>query len=170
MEMAVVEIVSSYKNAANRNKQIQILADLNACTKRDITELLEAAGISVPKRKYSEEEKKIMTVHDVIKEPESVLKEPKNDIKESKNNIKESKNNIKELKNDIKKPETREQTTVVLNETVALILFGRLDEIEARLRILESQKKKLEGQYLDICKCLGVAKEVPCEDLRGLGM
>ena len=156
MEMAVVEIVSSYKNAANRNKQIQILADLNACTKKDITELLEAAGISVPKRKYSEEEKKIMTVHDVIKEPESVLKEPKNDIKESKN--------------DIKKSETREQTTVVLNETVALILFGRLDEIEARLRILESQKKKLEGQYLDICKCLGVAKEVPCEDLRGLGM
>lgn len=163
MEMAVVEIVSSYKNAANRNKQIQILADLNACTKRDITELLEAAGISVPKRKYSEEEKKIMTVHDVIKEPESVLKEPKNDIKESKNNI-------KELKNDIKKPETREQTTVVLNETVALILFGRLDEIEARLRILESQKKKLEGQYLDICKCLGVAKKAPCEDFRGPGM
>ena len=163
MEMAVVEIVSSYKNAANRNKQIQILADLNACTKRDITELLEAAGISVPKRKYSEEEKKIMTVHDVIKEPESVLKEPKNDIKESKNNIKES-------KNDIKKPETREQTTVVLNETVALILFGRLDEIEARLRILESQKKKLEGQYLDICKCLGVAKKAPCEDFRGPGM
>ena len=163
MEMAVVEIVSSYKNAANRNKQIQILADLNACTKKDITELLEAAGISVPKRKYSEEEKKIMTVHDVIKEPESVLKEPKNDIKESKNNI-------KELKNDIKKPETREQTTVVLNETVALILFGRLDEIEARLRILESQKKKLEGQYLDICKCLGVAKKAPCEDFRGPGM
>ena len=163
MEMAVVEIVSSYKNAANRNKQIQILADLNACTKRDITELLEAAGISVPKRKYSEEEKKIMTVHDVIKEPESVLKEPKNDIKESKNNIKEK-------KNDIKKPETREQTTVVLNETVALILFGRLDEIEARLRILESQKKKLEGQYLDICKCLGVAKKAPCEDFRGPGM
>lgn len=163
MEMAVVEIVSSYKNAANRNKQIQILADLNACTKRDITELLEAAGISVPKRKYSEEEKKIMTVHDVIKEPESVLKEPKNDIKESKNNIKEP-------KNDIKKPETREQTTVVLNETVALILFGRLDEIEARLRILESQKKKLEGQYLDICKCLGVAKKAPCEDFRGPGM
>lgn len=163
MEMAVVEIVSSYKNAANRNKQIQILADLNACTKKDITELLEAAGISVPKRKYSEEEKKIMTMHDVIKEPESVLKEPKNDIKESKNNIKES-------KNDIKKPETREQTTVVLNETVALILFGRLDEIEARLRILESQKKKLEGQYLDICKCLGVAKKAPCEDFRGPGM
>lgn len=163
MEMAVVEIVSSYKNAANRNKQIQILADLNACTKRDITELLEAAGISVPKRKYSEEEKKIMTVHDVIKEPESVLKEPKNDVKESKNNIKEK-------KNDIKKPETREQTTVVLNETVALILFGRLDEIEARLRILESQKKKLEGQYLDICKCLGVAKKAPCEDFRGPGM
>lgn len=163
MEMEGVEIVSSYKNAANRNKQIQILADLNACTKKDITELLEAAGISVPKRKYSEEEKKIMTVHDVIKEPESVLKEPKNDIKESKNNI-------KELKNDIKKPETREQTTVVLNETVALILFGRLDEIEARLRILESQKKKLEGQYLDICKCLGVAKKAPCEDFRGPGM
>ena len=163
MEMAVVEIVSSYKNAANRNKQIQILADLNACTKRDITELLEAAGISVSKRKSSEKEKKIMTVHDVIKEPESVLKEPKNDIKESKNNIKEP-------KNDIKKPETREQTTVVLNETVALILFGRLDEIEARLRILESQKKKLEGQYLDICKCLGVAKKAPCEDFRGPGM
>jgi len=161
--MEGVEIVSSYKNAANRNKQIQILADLNACTKKDITELLEAAGISVPKRKYSEEEKKIMTVHDVIKEPESVLKEPKNDIKESKNNIKEP-------KNDIKKPETREQTTVVLNETVALILFGRLDEIEARLRILESQKKKLEGQYLDICKCLGVAKKAPCEDFRGPGM
>ena len=156
MEMAGVEIVSSYKNAANRNKQIQILADLNACTKKDITELLEAAGISIPKRKSSEKEKKTMAMHEEAKEPESVIKKSKNVIREP------------EYVNNEQKP--REQPAVVLNETVAMILFGRLDEIEARLRILESQKKKLESQYLDICKCLGVAKEVPCEDLRGPGM
>ena len=156
MEMEGVEIVSSYKNAANRNKQIQILADLNACTKKDITELLEAAGISIPKRKSSEKEKKTMAMHEEAKEPESVIKKSKNVIREP------------EYVNNEQKP--REQPAVVLNETVAMILFGRLDEIEARLRILESQKKKLEGQYLDICKCLGVAKKAPCEDFRGPGM
>lgn len=142
MEMKPSEILQSYENAQHKTKQISILAELNACSKDEITDILKEMGAELPKRKYQKKE-------EPAKEPEKKeWEEPE----------------IKAL------PEPREQPAVVLNETVAMILFGRLDEIEARLRILESQKKKLESQYLDICKCLGVAKEVPCEDLRGPGM
>lgn len=42
------EIVSSYRQAANRRAQIKVLADLNACTEERIREFLKAAGEELP--------------------------------------------------------------------------------------------------------------------------
>lgn len=39
------EIVMMYRQAANRRKQISILADLYLCTKQEITEILKEAGL-----------------------------------------------------------------------------------------------------------------------------
>lgn len=42
------EILSSYRQAANRREQIRILADLNACSEERIREFLEDAGEELP--------------------------------------------------------------------------------------------------------------------------
>ena len=48
MQMTDNEIVRSYQHAANRTKQISILAELNACSKAQIREILERNGCEVP--------------------------------------------------------------------------------------------------------------------------
>lgn len=44
------EIVTEYRTAANRQKQITILADHNNCSERDIAELLQERGEPLPKK------------------------------------------------------------------------------------------------------------------------
>lgn len=44
------EIVASYRQAANKNNQIGVLADLNVCSKDDIIEVLAAQGVEVKKK------------------------------------------------------------------------------------------------------------------------
>ena len=39
------EIVSSYKRAESKSKQITILSELNACSKKDIEKVLKKAGV-----------------------------------------------------------------------------------------------------------------------------
>ena len=48
MQMTDNEIVRSYQHAANRTKQISILAELNACSKAEIRDILEKNGEEVP--------------------------------------------------------------------------------------------------------------------------
>ena len=50
LQMDPVEIAIEYKTAANRGKQIRILAELNCCSKEKIVEILEKQGIRVDKR------------------------------------------------------------------------------------------------------------------------
>lgn len=44
MQMTEDEIVRSYRNAKNRNTQITVLAQLNACQKEEIEQILERKG------------------------------------------------------------------------------------------------------------------------------
>ena len=46
--MTVDEIVTSYRQARNRQTQIGVLADLNVCTRKEIRELLAEAGVLSP--------------------------------------------------------------------------------------------------------------------------
>ena len=48
MQMSEGEIVRSYNHAENRQKQIKILSELNACSKAQIREILERNGCEVP--------------------------------------------------------------------------------------------------------------------------
>ena len=48
LPMSEQEIVNEYKNAKTPQKQIAILADQNACDKKTIVNILEAAGCELP--------------------------------------------------------------------------------------------------------------------------
>ena len=49
MQMTEEEIVRRYKQADNKRDSIRILAELNACPKQTIRDILEANGLRVPK-------------------------------------------------------------------------------------------------------------------------
>ncbi len=51
MMYSVDEIVSMYRDSADKAEQIEILADLNACEKREIEDILVRAGFTIPLRK-----------------------------------------------------------------------------------------------------------------------
>ena len=50
LPMTPGEIVASYRQAANKNNQLRVLADLNVCSKDDIIEVLAAQGVEVKKK------------------------------------------------------------------------------------------------------------------------
>ena len=52
------EILRDYRTAANKRKQVQILADLNGCTKRQMAEFLISRGEGVDKRFVQEPRKR----------------------------------------------------------------------------------------------------------------
>ena len=56
MEMKPSEILQSYENAQYKTKQIGVLAELNACSKDEITDILKEMGAELPKRKYRKKE------------------------------------------------------------------------------------------------------------------
>lgn len=49
MQMSDSEIVRSYKEAKDKRSQVGVLADLNACSKDYIREILQRNGINAPK-------------------------------------------------------------------------------------------------------------------------
>lgn len=53
MQMTNEEIVREYSSSKDKRKQINILAQLNTCDASQIREILEAAGVEMPKRKYT---------------------------------------------------------------------------------------------------------------------
>jgi len=50
MQMGPKEIARDYRTAANKMKQIVILAELNQCAERRIAEILDAEGEELPKK------------------------------------------------------------------------------------------------------------------------
>lgn len=60
MEMTDFEIVSSYREAKKKKDQIEILSDLNCCSKERIIEILKENGVS-PKELPRNRKKKVDT-------------------------------------------------------------------------------------------------------------
>lgn len=50
MQMGPKEIAVEYRTAANKQKQIKVLAELNQCAERKIAEILDAEGEELPKK------------------------------------------------------------------------------------------------------------------------
>lgn len=71
------EIVRIYKESKDRKRQIQILADLNCCTRKNITEVLKSYGFI-----YDEKRRVYMTGEEINKEDSKFkkIREPKCDI------------------------------------------------------------------------------------------
>ena len=57
------EILRDYRTAANKRKQVQILADLNGCTKRQMAEFLISRGEEVDKRFVQKPQKREAVTH-----------------------------------------------------------------------------------------------------------
>ncbi len=66
--MTEKEIIRSYKQALNKRKQIGVLADLNACPREDIVNILSAAGV------YNKPGKKPAKKEDIPKVKRTVVK------------------------------------------------------------------------------------------------
>ena len=65
MEMTNADIVRDYQAAADKKKQVQILADLNQVKPEEIVEILKAGGVdhrSLPRAKKAPKEEPIETV------------------------------------------------------------------------------------------------------------
>lgn len=119
MEMKPSEILQSYENAQYKTKQIGILAELNACSKDEITEILKEMGAELPKRKYQKKE-----------EP---AKEPKK----------------KEWEEPELLPEPKE-----IPQSIQLVLYNRLDELDAKIREYTEGKENAEKEYMEIVEFL----------------
>lgn len=121
MEMKPSEILQSYENAQYKTKQIGILAELNACSKDEITEILKEMGAELPKRKYQKKE-------EPTKEPEKKeWEEPE----------------LKAL------PEPRE-----IPQSIQLVLYERLDVLDAKIREYTQGKENAEKEYMEIVEFL----------------
>lgn len=89
MQMGPKEIAVEYRTAANKQKQIKVLAELNQCAERRIAEILAAEGEELPKKyeailkkparrswKYPEGEPKAAPAEKAEPEPVEVAVEP----------------------------------------------------------------------------------------------
>ena len=84
MQMSDSEIVRSYREAKDKRSQVGVLAELNACSKDYIREILKRSGIDAPKpgRKSTTEPEPVraalteMAKKAVRKEPEIVKENP----------------------------------------------------------------------------------------------
>lgn len=119
MEMKPSEILQSYENAQYKTKQIGILAELNACSKDEITEILKEMGAELPKRKYQKKEE--------------TAKEPKK----------------KEWEEPELLPEPRE-----IPQSIQLVLYNRLDELDAKIKEYTEGKENAEKEYMEIVEFL----------------
>ena len=119
MEMKPSEILQSYENAQYKTKQIGILAELNACSKDEITEILKEMGAELPKRKYQKKE-------EPAKEPER-----------------------KEWEEPELLPEPKE-----IPQSIQLVLYNRLDELDAKIKEYTEGKENAEKEYMEIVEFL----------------
>lgn len=74
--MTESEIVRNYREAKNKREQVNILADLNCCSKEEITEILLNNGVSsqeLPKKRKPRKKPEESSKHSAIDTVASVL-------------------------------------------------------------------------------------------------
>ena len=133
MMMSTEEILYSYHNAACRTKQIGILADLNACSRDEITRILEENGEDIPKRKYSKRKKQVQQDEAQVELKEEPAAEPEKAVEHI-------------------------MAAGAVPDFIAQILLEKLDEIDGKLAEAEKAKKEYESQYYTITDYLGITR------------
>lgn len=103
MQMTNEEICQSYQQAKHKAKQIQILAELNVCTKEEILAVLEAEGITVGHRTKGSLQQEHKPVKEKTEAPEnkSVKKEVLSDWKTALKAIQARITELEQMRNSI---------------------------------------------------------------------
>jgi len=167
------KIITEYKQAKQKNKQITILAQLNACSREDIIAILEEGGIDVPYR-YKYKGIPNLKPEKTDKEPlrESVetsrtaenrsvkSAKPQNTLKESdseKGRLTEQVNEdtmIKEpLSANIILPTDPKPVDPISEATYHLVQIG-LARIDRRITKIERKQKKLMRLYKQLANLI----------------
>lgn len=79
MQMTEAEIVKSYQRAEKKREQIKILAELNACQKHVIRDILEKNGEEVPKtgNRYTVKKPEVTEANGSKRKQKDAVKTPK---------------------------------------------------------------------------------------------
>ena len=103
MQMTNEEICQSYQQAKRKAKQIQILAELNVCTKEEILAVLEAEGITVGHRTKGSLQQEHKPVKEKKEAPEnkSVKKEVLSDWKTALKAVQARITELEQMRNSI---------------------------------------------------------------------
>jgi ribosomal protein S20 len=103
MQMTNEEICQSYQQAKHKAKQIQILAELNVCTKEEILAVLEAEGITVGHRTKGSLQQEHKPVKEKTEAPEnkSVPSDWKTALKAIQARITELKHQKETIENEL---------------------------------------------------------------------
>lgn len=125
MQMTKGEISRSYKEARQKAKQIGVLAELNACPKEDIIEILKEAGVYKTSKKTPAKKEEIPKPKKV-----KVAKKPLN-TKETEGS--EEEEMIEDFKGTLRVP-----------KELANLITEELDTIEESIKGLEAEKMKIE--------------------------
>lgn len=138
MQMTEKEIIRSYKQALNKRKQIGVLADLNACPREDIVNILSAAGVyNKPGKKPAKKEDIPKVKRTVVKAVKSggVSAMPEDAKKEMDENIRRQ---LEEIKTSVSEEDVR------VSKEVAELLNENIDNIENSIKRMRKELFELE--------------------------
>ena len=107
--MVAKEVLKRYDEAANKSEMIQILADMEECSKQDIIELLQTNGREIPEdRKRGRKKKKDVTtvnnslpdgVREALTEKLERIDQRIKELEPYKRELKQLENQYKEIAN-----------------------------------------------------------------------
>lgn len=138
MQMTEKEIIRSYKQALNKRKQIGVLADLNACPREYIVNILSAAGVyNKPGKKPAKKEDIPKVKRTVVKAVKSggVSAMPEDAKKEMDENIRRQ---LEEIKTSVSEEDVR------VSKEVAELLNENIDNIENSIKRMRKELFELE--------------------------
>lgn len=139
MQMTEKEIIRSYKQALNKRKQIGVLADLNACPREDIVNILSAAGVyNKPGKKPAKKEDIPKVKRTVVKAVKSggVSAMPEDAKKEMDENIRRQ---LEEIKTSVSEEDVR------VSKEVAELLNENIDNIENSIKRMRKELFELQA-------------------------
>ena len=150
MTMTKEEIVAEYKQSKNKRNQIQILADLNTCSKDDILTILKESGQvkqqELPRYSNVKAEKTIApgeTKEGELNDLEKSMSEIITELRGENDNLKGT---IQELNDKIGGYETREQNLTIELAAAQDRVKQLEDELADTKSALESTESQLDSE------------------------
>lgn len=142
MQMSDSEIVRSYKEAKDKRSQVGVLAELNACSKDYIREILQRNGINAPKpgRKSTTEPEPVKAVLTEMAK-KAVKKEPADP------EIIKEKTKDQALKNEQTEDDTPDELLLLATERLKNLRESRAErehDIQIMQSIVDDYKRREE--------------------------